>query len=527
MFKLSKLLTLYHSVKYLKFSQLYYRAILCIKKRVVSKRIKLLSTREKARAVNFKRQFFTPESYIDHKTFQFLNQKKQFESKIDWNFRDFGMLWAYNLNYFDFLEQYNISKKQGLALINDYIDNLESLKVGLESYTVSLRAINWVKFLSREKISDERINQCLFGHYHLLVSNFEYHLLGNHVLENAFSVLLGAYYFQNDKFYKKAKRNLIRELNEQILTDGGHFELSPMYHQIIFFRLLDAIQLMTFNSWKHNEQFLSFLKDKAAKMWSWLRAITYSNGDIPMVNDASSGIALSSRSLNDFAESLKIERIDLPLKDSGYRIITTQKYELLIDVGNIGPDHQPGHAHSDTFNFELHLKRQPIIVDTGTSTYKNNKTRQQERSTKAHNTVEIADMEQTHVWSGFRVGRRAKITSLIENYDCIKATHDGYKKYGFEHTRAFCYDIDKVVIQDKVSKPTNNMAKAYFHFYSGIEVKIIDKDRVEFVLGSIEFEGAAHIEETQYNLVKGFYKTEKASCIIVTFDQNLKTSIRV
>ena len=45
----------------------------------------------------------------------------------------------------------------------------------------------------------------------------------------------------------KAKNLLIDQLNEQILDDDAHFELSPMYHQIIFSRLLDSINLINLN----------------------------------------------------------------------------------------------------------------------------------------------------------------------------------------------------------------------------------------------------------------------------------------
>ena len=44
-------------------------------------------------------------------------------------------------------------------------------------------------------------------------------------MENGFSLLFGSYYFQNNKFYKKSKTSY-SQLNEQILRDGGHFELS-------------------------------------------------------------------------------------------------------------------------------------------------------------------------------------------------------------------------------------------------------------------------------------------------------------
>ena len=47
--------------------------------------------------------------------------------------------------------------------------------------------------------------------------------------------------------YSKAKNIIEEELEEQILTDGAHFELSPMYHQIILDRVLDCIFLVKEN----------------------------------------------------------------------------------------------------------------------------------------------------------------------------------------------------------------------------------------------------------------------------------------
>ena len=85
---------------------------------------------------------------------------------------------------------------------------------------------------------------------------------------------------------------------------------------------------------------------------------------------------------------------------------------MFIDFGKIGPSYQPGHAHSDTFNFELIKNGNPFIVDTGVSTYEKNERRQIERSTSSHNTITIGDYEQSEVWGGFRVAKRAKILSF-------------------------------------------------------------------------------------------------------------------
>ena len=61
------------------------------------------------------------------------------------------------------------------------------------------------------------------------------------------------------------------------------------------------------------------------------------------------------------------------MNDSGYRIIKNENFEILIDIGNIMASYQPGHSHADTFNFLLNYKGKEILVDSGISTYDNNK----------------------------------------------------------------------------------------------------------------------------------------------------------
>src|SRR5690606_21988665 len=111
---------------------------------------------------------------------------------------------------------------------------------------------------------------------------------------------------KNDEFYKKALKILRSELNEQILDDGAHFELSPMYHQILLNRLLDCINLVQHNPGKEND-FISFLKEKAIIMLSWLEAITYKNGNIPMFNDCAYDIAPKSAQLFNYAKKLSLK----------------------------------------------------------------------------------------------------------------------------------------------------------------------------------------------------------------------------
>ena len=523
-----KVVLLFNTLKYLKPKQIFYqfwyrlKIIFPFEKQSVVSHIEI-------EQIKWRNGVYNLESYKELNNFSFLNISHSFNKKIDWNYDEYGKLWTYNLNYFDFLNQEHLSTEIGISLINDYIKNEKTLKDGKEPYPISLRGINWVKFLSRNEIKIDIINKTLYHHYTKLLKNLEYHLLGNHLLENAFSLLFGSYYFQDEKFYTKSKKLLISELNEQILKDGAHFELSPMYHQIILSRLLDSIQLIKLNNtWKKND-LLFFLEKKASLMIAWLQNITFRSGKIPMVNDSTFNIAPKSNQLFSYSKSLGIIFQKIPLSDSLYRKIKSNNFELLIDVGNIGPSYQPGHAHSDTFNFELFVEGKPVFVDTGISTYEKNVIRQFERSTSSHNTVQIGEKDQTQVWGGFRVAKRAKITHLIEKNNFIEASHDGYLSDGYKHIRSFSWTRQVIVITDKIDKSTRNNAKAFFHLHSSLAKPLVNDKSVKLEsLGiSIKFEKAYKITVEEYQLSEGFNKTTLAYKIVVVFDQLLKTVISI
>ena len=518
---------IFNTIIHLKLIQIYYRLYYFLRNRFFRYNVKKRSIID-FNPIVWENRFDYENSYFKKEnSFTFLNISHSFSDKINWNINQFGKLWTYNLNYFDFLNQENISKETGLQLIQDFIKNNALLKDGKEPYPISLRGINWVKFLSNNQVKDELINNTLYFHYCILFKNLEYHLLGNHLLENAFSLLFGAYYFQDEKLYNKSKDLLISELNEQVLKDGAHFELSPMYHQIILSRLLDSIQLIKLNSAWKKDDLISFLEQRASLMISWLCNITYKNGNIPMVNDATFNIAPNSKKIFTYAKHLGINSQDIPLSDSGYRKINSNNYELLIDVGNVGPSYQPGHAHSDTFNFELIKDGNPIFVDTGISTYEKNAIRQYERATHSHNTVKIGSKEQTQVWGGFRVAKRARITHLIEKPNLIEASHDGYLSDGYKHTRSFLWGEKYLILKDKINRSTSNNAKAYFHLHSSVTKPLVDGNTIilESSGVSIEFERASTICIEEYQLSVGFNKTNLAYKIVVLFDQTLKTKI--
>jgi Heparinase II/III-like protein/Heparinase II/III N-terminus len=527
---MTKTLSLYfYTIIYLRPIQIYYRIF--YKVRLIFRTIigfqyaSLIET--KSHPIELKPSISSIQSYFpEENSFCFLNQSQIFlPNKINWNDEvTYGKLWAYNLNYFEFLNQENLTQAQGMSLIQAYIQAYLTLKTGLEPYPISLRGINWIKFLSKYQIQDPAIDGFLMAQYVRLTDNLEYHLMGNHLLENAFSLLFGAYYFKNERFLTVAYTILETELPEQVLADGGHFERSPMYHQIILFKLLDCLNLVENNQGFNLQNNDKIIRHYAEKMLGFLKLITFKNGTIPLVNDAPKNIAPTTNQIFEYAKCLNINLLETVLSESGYRKLENEYYELLLDVGNIAPDYLPGHAHSDTLSFVLYLNQKPFIVDTGTSTYENNEIRQKERSTSAHNTVQIADFEQSEIWKSFRVGRRAKSTILSENENQITASHDGYKYLGIIHERFFVAENQQVIIKDVVIGDTDFEQKAYLHFHPDILIEI-KENAILTNLGNITIENCIQIIESEYLYSEEFNQRKTAKMVTILFEKSLTTII--
>ncbi len=529
-----KLSLYWYTLRYMKFIQIKYRIFYTVRAKY-RKKIKftyIFDKSAKSRHLILAPSIEALDSFSKKegkKCFSFLNLSHTFDKQIDWNYAALGKLWTYNLNYFEYLLQQNMSKEEGVVLINDFIENIEQIRDGLEPFPIALRGINWIKFLSQHGVRSQNIDDSLYAQYYILMDNLEYHLLGNHLLENGFSLLFGAYYFQDHKLFDQAKKILFSELYEQILSDGAHFELSPMYHQIMLFRVLDCYNLMVHNNVFQDTKLQNLFKEKAEKMLGWLENIMYQNGSVPHFNDSTENIAPAPQALLEYAKRLDLRSNKMSMQESGYRKCITDRYELVIDAGNIGPDYIPGHAHSDTANFELHIDQLPVVTDTGISTYEANARRTLERSTKAHNTVVIDGLDQSEVWSSFRVARRAKVIDRDESKHHIRVAHDGYSRIGAIHSREFHCAEKEIKIIDMITSKGDRRYRcyAYIHFSPDVKIEDITENAILTKNAIFTFEGLKKLELVDITIAKGYNKLIKSKAAKIFFEQKLLTLIDV
>lgn len=465
--------------------------------------------------------FIAKNKSLSGNVFSFLNISSPFSS---WNDTSHGMLWAYNLNYMDGLLQEDMTCKEGEKWIDKFVEELPQNRIGLDPYPIALRGINWIKFITlhQDGIDKEKVkrwNDSLYSQYKLLEKKLEYHLLGNHLLEDAYSLYIAAIYFKDTKMYRKASKLLMKELEEQTLVDGAHYEQSPMYHCILLDRLLDVYNMASNNlCFEHQEKDVEVLRGYCRKMSGHLESILYQDGTYPLFNDSALGIAPTPQQLFEHADRLGLEWKPIALGESGYRKMVNPVMEAFVDVGNITASYQPGHSHADTFNYELRIDGKPLIVDTGISTYNKTARRQEERSTPAHNTVTISDRNSSEVWGGFRVGKRAKVKIQKDEENLIKASHDGFGKWGI-HTRSFQMNTDTFEIIDEVN--SNYEAQSYIHLAPEVKVTSFTNQRIVTSMAVISLEGADKVEIKEDKISSEYNSFKQSAIVKVSFKSRL------
>lgn len=472
----------YHTLKYLKKEQWIGRAV-----HIVKKRIPLRIAPVTSRIVHITGEWSDPArrrpSMLGPASFVFLNHPYTLSSSSDWNSSALEKLWLYNLHYFDDLNSEDSDSRSEWhhALMDRWIaENPMGHGNGWEPYPTSLRIVNWIKWGLSGNLMPETVVQSLGLQAEWLSRHLEYHLLGNHLFANAKALLFASTYLETPKaarWRKLALRILEREINEQILSDGGHFERSPMYHALAVEDMLDVYNLArayperaaTWGPVSH------MVTDRLPAMLTWLSVMTHPDGEISFFNDAAIGIAPSPGELHHYAARLNVVGMPVQtpvhhLEESGYIRVQKGPFTFLIDVAPIGPDYLPGHAHADTLSFETSVGNQRVFVNRGTSVYGTGPLRHEQRSTSAHNTVEVDGENSSEVWGGFRVARRAypkKVSIQLEGDDVhISAVHTGYLRLTGKvlHSRQWKIGPASFSVYDQIQGNCAN-ARIFLHLH--------------------------------------------------------------
>ncbi|HEX8557379.1 MAG TPA: alginate lyase family protein [Pyrinomonadaceae bacterium] len=315
-----------------------------------------------------------------------------------------------------------------------------------------------------------------------------------------------------------ALRELLRELDRQVLPDGASWEASTGYHRLVTELFLYSLLLCRENGVEVAERHWR----RVRSMLEYARAYLRPDGRAPLVGDTDGGrvLPLAARAADDHAYLLAVgaalfreprfkvsdqapEEVFWLLGADGARVyggleaaaVSSSRSEafehagacvlrerdlyLLLSASGAGLGGRGAHGHNDALSIEVSAFGVSFVADPGTYVYTGDlPARHAFRSTAYHSTVEVDGAEQntTPEAAPFHIGdeARPRLLSFTSDgrRDAAAAEHYGYERLPagrVTHRRAVTFDrrAGCWLVEDALEGTGEHVFRFVFHAAPG------------------------------------------------------------
>ena len=323
-------------------------------------------------------------------------------------------------------------------------------------------------------------------------------------------------------------RELLREMDQQLLADGADNEASTGYHRLKAEIFLYSFVLCHLNGIDIDEKYWSKLR----AMIDYVRAYSRPDGYAPLLGDSDSGqfLPIVRRRGDDHSYLLavgaavfqeprfKVAQSSAPeellwilgedgvrdyealrqshaltsqaFPDAGTYVLRDDDLYLLFNASESGINGRGSHGHNDALSIEVSAGDAAFIVDPGSYIYTSNlPERHVFRSTAYHSTVQVDGQEQNTIDQAipFIIGNEARprVPSWETNAeaDTIVAEHYGYRRLSqpVTHRRLVRFDKRRRFwsIEDELTGEGTHEFSFRFHVAPGVDATVRPEGTVE------------------------------------------------
>jgi hypothetical protein len=330
------------------------------------------------------------------------------------------------------------------------------------------------------------------------------------------------------------QRELLREMDKQVLADGAHYEFSTGYQRYVTELFLWTFVLCRSNGIQIEQKYWSRLRTMLEYIRNYLRP----DGSAPQVGDSDGGrfLPLLPRDADDHAYIVSIgaalfdeptfkicpkapEELEWMLgpggtsrycalpsneivcaapqvaKDAATAVLRGPGMYLLITASAAGLRGRGAHGHNDALSVEVAVEGSPFIVDPASYVYTGDlRQRNLFRSTAYHSTVEVDGLEQNTIeqHTPFLRGDEARPRFLQwqtgPERDVVSAEHYGYTRLRAPVMHRRTITLDKTrrywLIEDRLSGRGTHELRFRFHCSPAMRCEVRDDGIVEVCDGA-------------------------------------------
>ncbi len=333
-------------------------------------------------------------------------------------------------------------------------------------------------------------------------------------------------------------RELLQEMDKQVLADGADYEASTGYHRLKLELFLYSFVLCHINGIDIAEKYWSNLR----AMVEYVRAYLRPDGRAPLIGDSDSGqvLPIVRRRADDHAYVLALgatifqeprfkagthasggqhaggvrtedellwilgeqglrDYQELPesrpprsraFPDAGIYIFGKDDLYLLVNASDSGVNGRGSHGHNDALSIEVSACGTAFIVDPGSFVYTADLSeRHLFRSTAYHSTVQVDGAEQNSIEEAapFVIGNEARPRLINwepgETADLVVAEHYGYQRLAQPVTHRRTVRFNKTdrywLVEDQLTGEGTHECAFRFHLAPGLETRIRSDGIVE------------------------------------------------
>jgi Heparinase II/III-like protein/Heparinase II/III N-terminus len=313
-------------------------------------------------------------------------------------------------------------------------------------------------------------------------SEFSFRLRSNHYLSNITGLTTLSAYLRGPGMRRrlnKSARAVQREILLQTYADGGNREASTGYHLLVAQMGLHSFAVQQRSGCTRAPEFEARLR----LMFAWIAALADETGKLPHLGDCDNGRvellpddimqALKSpcrrhslRTNSLYARATHLLKLPVAtgkpivaLRESGLAVLRAGEASVVFAAMPNGLGGRGSHTHCDKLSVVFRLGPNEVFCDSGSRCYtRSAEQRNFDRSTRAHNTLVIDEMDQNTIPRDpgllFQCGNEGAVSDITVREEVgiwAQASHEGYARFGIGHRRTVRLNERSLLLTDEVS----------------------------------------------------------------------------
>jgi uncharacterized heparinase superfamily protein len=294
---------------------------------------------------------------------------------------------------------------------------------------------------------------------------------------------------------KQAARHLDRELDRQILGDGGHISRNPRTGLELLFDLLPLRQTYVNLGFDPPARLMPAID----RMYPALRFFRHQGGELALFNGATTTLANELMAVLRYDETAGKPFKALP--HLNYHRLAVRDTVMIVDTGKPLSTAMSRTAHAGALSFEMSSGKHRFIINSGAPRFAGENYRQLARATAAHSTVTVNDTSSSRIAKSSMTGPifsdgiseiQVERGEMDDGSDGLIGRHDGYlEPFGLIHERTLQINAqgnqirgnDRLFQADGSDPPVNlqTMAVVRFHIHPQIDVREVDEHEIRLV----------------------------------------------